>query len=221
MEEDMELFEYFKNQMYDYINIKNFEKGSLIFNESESLDNVYIVKSGTVEMFKITKSWDERIIFLLSEGMILNEEVLFSDKSYCNTCCRAFARAKVYIIPKNRLLEAMKKDSKIMEYVCRNSNIKLARVYRQLKNSGSNISIEKKVSSKLWKLSQDFGVKDVEGIRIDLSLTSTTIAKMIGATRETVSRCLNSFKKEKIISINSDTIIILDLELLENKYNKI
>ena len=40
------------------------------------------------------------------------------------------------------------------------------------------------------RLAGDFGREVERGVEIDLSLTQQDLAKMIGATRETVSHCL-------------------------------
>jgi len=47
-----------------------------------------------------------------------------------------------------------------------------------------------RLANLLLRLAKDFGVAGERGTIIDLSLTQQDLAKMIGATRETVSHCL-------------------------------
>ncbi len=198
--------------------VKSYSKSEYIFNESDITDKVYIVKKGKIEIHKLTKGWDERILFILSGCNILNEEVLFSKTSECATCCKAFDDCEVLIVPKDIIIKEMKNDFQLVEYIFSCTTLKLKRSYRQLKNSGTNVTIEKKVASKLWKLAVDYGVETKEGLFIDIALSSTIISKMVGAKRETISRCLNTFKKNKIIKVDGENIIILDVSMLKGLF---
>lgn len=218
MDNSNELFTYFINEMGEYSSIKKFGKNELIFNEDEYMEYIYIVISGKVEVFKLTKSWDERLLFILHDGEILNDDLLYSKTTECVTCCRAYTNVKVMSIKKEILLKQIEKDKKIMEYVFSSMSLKLTRTYRQLKNSGTNVTIDKKIASKLWKLALDYGFETKNGIYIDLTLSSSIISKMVGAKRETVSRCLNKFKKEGILEISGDRIIVINNEELKQKF---
>ncbi len=215
-----EQLEYILSRFGEYATVKVFDKNELIFNESDVTENIYLIKSGKVEVFKLTKSWEERLLFILAKGSILNEEILFSESSKCSTCCRAFDNTQVVIIPKSVILREMKTDFKLVEHIFSSQSLKLKRTYRQLKNSGTNVTINKKVASKLWKLSLDYGIETKNGIFIDISLSSSVISKMVGAKRETVSRCLNTFKKEGVIKIEGDSITILKTDILKEIFEQ-
>ncbi len=213
-----EQLEYLLVSLGEFANVKSYKKNELIFNESDTEENVYFVKSGKVEAYKLTKNWEERLVFILSDGQTLNEEVIFAKNSECATCCRAYDNAKVVTIPKSVLLKQMQKDPKVLQYIFECSSSKLTRTYRQLKNSGTNVTIDKKIASKLWKMALDYGIETKEGIFIDISLTSAIISKMVGAKRETVSRSINTFKKEGILKLEGDRITILDFKALSETF---
>ncbi len=213
-----EQLEYLLTNLGEFANVKTYKKNELIFNESDILENVYFVKSGKVEVYKLTKNWEERLVFILSDGQSLNEEIIFSKNSECATCCRAYDNAKIITIPKTALLKQMQKDPKTLQYIFECSSSKLTRTYRQLKNSGTNVTIDKKIASKIWKMALDYGIETKEGIFIDISLTSAILSKMVGAKRETVSRSINSFKKEGILKLDGDRITILDFKALSETF---
>ena len=74
--------------------------------------------------------------------------------------------------------------------------------------------MDKKLAAKLWKLSRDYGVKTEEGTLIDLNMSITYLADMLGSTRETVSRCMNGFKKKGMIIFQNRKIIVVDPKVL-------
>lgn len=214
--EHEKLIEYFQTNLAKYITIKSYKKNELIFSEGDVETSLYIVLSGKVEVFKLTKSWEERTIFILSIGASLNEEILLAPLSECSTCCRAFENSSIFAIPKKIILKHMESNPMLLEYIFACTNMKLKRTYRQLKNSGTNITIDKKIASKLYKLALDYGIEKKGEILIEASITSTTLSKMVGAKRETVSRCMNALKKEGILTIEGDRITISDFTKLSN-----
>lgn len=208
MKNQEELLTYFLTNAAQYVIIKKYKKDEIIFKEGDTCQFLYIVNSGQVEMFKITKTWEERIIFILSDGYVLNEEILLDEFSGSSTCCRAFEDTNIVAIPQKIVQQFMKKDSQVVEYILASATYKLKRTYRQLKNSGTNLTIDKKIASKLYRLALDYGIENKGEIYIDISLTSVTLSKMVGAKRETVSRCINLLKKEEIIRVDGDRITI-------------
>lgn len=90
---------------------------------------------------------------------------------------------------------------------------KIRRLYRQLKNTVP-IKMDKKLAAKLWKLSRDYGVETKEGTVIDLNISITYLAEMLGSTRETISRCMNNFEKKGMIKFHHKKIIVIDPKVM-------
>ena len=68
----------------------------------------------------------------------------------------------------------------------------------------------------LLNLAEQHGIRTVEGIRIDLSLTQTDLAEMTGATRVSINKALGRFRREKWITVKGRKFTILDEEAMEN-----
>ena len=89
---------------------------------------------------------------------------------------------------------------------------RIRRLYRQLKNSVT-INIEKRLAAKLVRLGLDYGSREEDSVmtRIDLNLTVTYIAKMLGCQRESVSRAMKSLTKRGIVELDGRKIYV-DIE---------
>jgi len=70
-----------------------------------------------------------------------------------------------------------------------------------------------RTASQLIKLAYEHGEKTHLGTAITIQLSRQELADMVGTTRETVSRTVTRFKKEKALSESKDQIIIIN----ENK----
>jgi CRP/FNR family transcriptional regulator, cyclic AMP receptor protein len=52
-------------------------------------------------------------------------------------------------------------------------------------------------------------------MRFTMALTHEELASMVGTSRETITRMLTRFKKEKLIAMRGSSILILAPELME------
>jgi CRP/FNR family transcriptional regulator len=53
-------------------------------------------------------------------------------------------------------------------------------------------------------------------VRVKLTLTHEEMAQLIGCSRETVSRTLSEFKRQRLVEVNGATLVVRDLEALED-----
>lgn len=74
-----------------------------------------------------------------------------------------------------------------------------------------------RIAKQLLALADERGVRQGGGVRIDLRLSQTELASIIGTTRESVNRCLNAFADRGFIAIDRDAITILNREGLRER----
>lgn len=186
-------------------------KGHVLFVERDEVDKIYIVSSGKVTMFRNSEEGQKRVIYILGKGEFINE-VIF-DNLPASISCEAFEDSCIIYFAKKDLLEIMAKNFNLSKIIINSMSRKIRRLYRQLKNTVP-IKMDKKLAAKLWKLCRDYGVPIEDGVLIDLNISITYLADMLGSTRETISRCINSFEKKEMIKFLGKKIIVTDPEEL-------
>lgn len=186
-------------------------KGEKLFREKDKVDKIYMVLSGKVTMYRISEDGQKRVIYILSNEDFINE-VIFDDLP-ASISCEAFEDTYILYFSKYDLLEIMSGDFNLTHIIINSMARKIRRLYRQLKNTVP-IKMDKKLAAKLWKLSRDYGVKTEEGTLIDLKISITYLADMLGSTRETISRCINGFQKKGMIKFRNKKILVVDPEIL-------
>jgi len=87
-------------------------------------------------------------------------------------------------------------------------------MYRQLKNATGVIKMEKRLAAKLWKLSKDYGVSCDNGIVINMNISITYLADLLGSKRETISRALKILLNENLIEYKDKKIKVISQEKL-------
>jgi len=184
--------------------IREYKKGEFIFFEKDQVEKIYIIVSGRVSIHKYTQKAHKKIMYILGSGEIINE-VIF-DNLPASINAEVFENTVVLEYFAKDFKIIMEKDFKLTYRIIQSSGRKVRRLYRQLKNTVP-ISLDKKVASKLWKLSKDHGMMcEVEENSLDTSpkkdcwiglefkISITYLADMLGSTRETISRELKKLE---------------------------
>ncbi len=187
---------------------KKFAKDSHIYMVRDEVEFIYIVKSGVVATYGVDKNYNEKIFFLLNDGNIINDDCVVNAEA--STSCYAFTDCELLCINKNDLLALMSNNQNVNHYIIQSITNKLTRCYRQLKNSSTTIGLDKKLCSKLWKLAKDYGYETPQGVTLSINVNTVFMAKMLGTTRETVSRTITKLCNNGILLMDKGKIIIKD-----------
>ena len=199
--------------------MKHLTKGECLFRDKETTSSLYFVVEGNFSLHKYNSAGEKKVIFVYGPGKLLNETMLRNFPESIN--CEALDDAQVVGFPRTPFIAAMAADFHLTGAIMDSMATKIRRMYRQLKNTTGSLSGDKRIAAKLWKLSRDIGIPCDEGIRIDLKLTITYFAEMLGAKRETVSRQLKSLIDEGLIIRRSNTFIIPDREKLMHYFKSL
>ncbi|MDU1442613.1 MAG: Crp/Fnr family transcriptional regulator [Clostridium cochlearium] len=191
------------------------KKGEILFSEKDLVNNIYIVYSGKVTVFRLSEMGAKRVIYILDKGEIVNE-VIF-DKLPASVSCEMFEDSQILSLSSNDMLKVMESNFTFNKGVIDSMGRKIRRLYRQLKNTVP-IKMDKKLAAKLWKLSKDYGVKVNRGVLINLDITVTYLADMLGSSRETISRCISDFQKSNLIEFKDKKIIVKNRESLSRYF---
>ena len=206
---DLPLFECVEDKTLDLIRasafIKKLKKSQILFSERQSMDNIYIVLEGKVTMYRLSEKGQKRVIYILNKGEMINE-VNF-DNVTTSINCEGFEDSEIISISKVDLLNIMQQDFKLTEVILYSMSKKIRRLYRQIKNTVPT-KMDKRVAAKLWKLSKDYGVETQEGVLIDVKISITYLADMLGSSRETISRAIKELENMDMVKIKSRKFIV-------------
>lgn len=194
------------------------KKGEHLFKDKQEVSSIYIVIEGMAALYKINSEGDKKVIFVLGKGKMLNEVILQELPASVN--CEIIQDALILSFSKDKLLYLMEQDFKLTKAIIDSMSLKIRRLYRQLKNTNNSIRGDKKIAAKLWKLSADYGIQCKEGTYIDMDLSITYLADIMGSKRETVSRQLKILSEQGLVIIKKHRFIIPNRDELNNYFKK-
>lgn len=199
--------------------VQEVKKGTVVLRPGLKQSKICILMAGNAFIYTLTREGGRKIIFILGPGSLINESVLTPEKT--NVYCEMLNQGKIYSVEQSAFLNLMEKDFSLVTTVLHEQEMKLRRTCHQLKNTLGSIYQERKLAAKLWKLARDFGVPegpDSDEVRIDLELSITFLADMMGTPRETTSRICKKLVERDLIRMERRSIIIRSMESVSKFY---
>lgn len=198
---------------------KLYEKGEIIFFENDSVKKLYFLVNGKVKLSMLSAEGKEKVLTILQEGDIFGELSLFDEDPHPLTA-KVMDDARLLIIPWNEM-EKMIIDRpslaiKIIEALSKKTRLLTSQVRELVFQDAAG-----RLASLLSRLADDFGREIEQGTVIDLVLTHQEIANLIGSSRVTVTKLINKFIDDGMITIKKRKIIIIDFESLGERLQTI
>ena len=198
---------------------KLYEKSEVIFFENDSVKKLYLLVKGKVKLSMLSAEGKEKVLTILQEGDIFGELSLFDEDPHPLTA-EVMDDARLLIIPWNEM-EKMIIDRpslaiKIIEALAKKTRLLTSQVRELVFQDAAG-----RLASLISRLADDFGREIEEGTVIDLVLTHQEIANLIGSSRVTVTKLINRFIDEGMITIKKRKIIIKDFESLGERLQTI
>jgi CRP/FNR family transcriptional regulator, cyclic AMP receptor protein len=195
--------------------IKNFKKGRVIYIPGDPSEEIFFVVKGLVIISRITPNGRGVILGYLGDGNFFGEEIFIDETESRWELVEAKQDTIIASIKKDIFRKIIFSDLSSLKYFLQESLKE-----RKLLSTRFELLIHREVkvrlSAFLLELADKYGVKVKNGIKIDLVIPHHEIARNIGATRETVSSSIASFKTKGYLGNKDRKIIIMDMDFFKS-----
>lgn len=198
--------------------IKQYGKGQHVFYDQEELSCFYILLEGLASLYKLNTLGEKKVVFVFGPGSVLNE-IMFQDLPV-SINCEVREESFVLVLSKERFWHVMERDRELTKAAFNSMALRVRRLYRQLKNTTNALKGEKRLAAKLYKLAKDYGRAGERGTLIDMQLSITYLAEMLGSQRETVSRQAKKLGDLGLIYVEKNHFWVPDLEKLSDYFKQ-
>jgi CRP-like cAMP-binding protein len=198
-----------------YAQLRAYKKGANIFFQGEAPRRGVMVSDGIVRSYTITTSGEERTIAFFTKDDILPLSWLMETTTTSLFYYEAVTDVRTLQFSREDFKEQILGDQQallaLFDTLSRDQTAAMLRI-----NGLEQSRAEEKVAFTLYYLIFRYGVKSDDGLHtIAITLRHTTIAGLVGLTRESTSRILSSMQKQGIIDYRSGTYRV-NKELLES-----
>ena len=174
--------------------------GELLFRQGDPAVAIYKVESGRLRLIRRTVDDHLVILHTARRGEFFAEASLFADAYHCDGVAAVPSSVRVY--PKQKAMEAMRKDPALAEAF-------MARLARQLKELRARMELRNNRSARDRVLQYLRLRAGVQGRSIPVEGQLQDIAAEIGMTREALYRTLAALETEGCLT-RTETAILLE-----------
>ncbi len=187
---------------------RSLKKDTVVFHEHDPASAFYLVRSGKVKVYKLSRDGREQILAILGEGQIFGDVPVFDGGPYPATAA-TMEDSQIYLIRREDFHVLLRRHPEISIKVIQVLGQRL-RQSMELVRDLSFKQVPHRLAGLLLRLAGDEGHTSGEGVIVDLSMSRQEIAEVVGTSRETVTRELKKMEKAGLIGIDRRLVTIID-----------
>lgn len=188
-------------------------KGHTLFCEDEASNGVFVICTGQVKLSCISKDGKTLILKIAVPGDVLGLGAVISGSKY-EVTAETIEPTEVKHIRQPDFLSFVARHGEASLHAAK----ALSEDYRAAFFDARRLALSGSAAGRLASVLLDWGKAASCGkpeMRFTMALTHEELANMAGISRETVTRLLGRFRKEKLIQVRGASILILSPERLE------
>jgi CRP/FNR family cyclic AMP-dependent transcriptional regulator len=201
------------------------DKGSVLIAQGTPVSEVYYIEEGRARISVLSNDGDEKTICILDKGNVIGDMVAINNKpSPINVIANTnLSLRRLHI---DKFLKAILSDINHAKLWITDLCFDIEYLINHIKDISFRDSFNL-VANYLYRLSENYGIDSIHGIKINMIFTHQEMADLIGCSRVTVSKIMTYLKDTNIIDRINGFIYIKDkaklLELIQtgNSYSNI
>ena len=204
----------FLKALTPHLTFRTVKSGSTLLYQSEIPRHAMIVRKGVIRAYTITSSGDERIVALYTKDDVLPLPWIYGETNKTLFYYEASSDVEVALVSKDVFIKTVETSPVftefVMHYAMKEHTSQLLRITALEQSTASE-----KVAFTLYYLLMRHGKERQPGMyTLDMKLTQSTIASLVGITRESTAITVAKLKARGVVSYRN-FIYIIDKKKLE------
>ncbi len=186
-----------------------------IFEEGQRSNGVFVMCTGQVKLSATSRDGRTMILKIGRPGDVLGLGATLNNLPY-EVTAETLEPCQVKAMRSVEFLDFLKSFGEVSRHAAQT----LAREYNDVFLDARRLGLAGSAAAKLAQLLLEWARTegcDRPELRFTMALTHDELASMAGTSRETVTRLLNKFERDKIIRRAGSTLLILDVPRLEGQ----
>lgn len=192
---------------------RHYHRGEVVFHQDDPADSMHIIVEGTVRISIASEDGHEMDIALLQPGECFGEMGLL-DGSNRSATATAMEAANIITLLRHDFLDLLAQHPRVAADTA-SLLIRRLRHVNQMVGNMAFLDAPTRVAKELLQLAATYGGDTAWQDSVEIPLGQGDLARLVGVSRETVSRSLNSFRQLGILATSRRRITITDRKALE------
>ena len=194
---------------------RQYRSGTIIFHRDDPGTTLHIINNGLVKLVLASQEGREVTVSILGPGDFFGELSLL-DGGARSASAVTLEATETLTLDRDPFVAILERHPEVANGLLMVLGNRLRRTDELIQDI-LFLDLPGRIAKQLLTLADERGVQTPTGLRIDLRLSQTELASIVGTTRESVNRCLNAFADRKLLAIDRDAITIRDIEALRER----
>jgi CRP-like cAMP-binding protein len=168
-----------------------------VFEPTKDPRSVYLLERGLVRIYRLSPDGEEATLGYVRPGEVFGELGAFSDRPR-ESFAQAARPARVWRVPCAELRRILDEHPRIALSVTTQIGNRMKRIESRVESLVFR-NLRSRVAHILVELAEDFGHEGENGISIDLPLAQQDVARLVGATRQSVNLSLRELREAGLV----------------------
>ena len=183
-----------------------YPRGATVFVSGQEADGLYIIYTGRVKVVMLYPDGREKTLAIFREGETLGEVTLYGSELRSATV-ETLETTTFLVISRESFQSLLMNMPRLCVEVIELLSKRLRRANRHIEEL-TFLNARSRVICALIYLAEEHGRKKGQEVQIAFSLTHAELAKLVGVSRETVTKVLIELQDKKMIDVRRGKIKI-------------
>jgi len=193
--------------------LRDYEKGTMIFEQDSPSDAFYAIDRGRVKVFKMMPSGKDIILEVFGPGDPLGALATYMERPF-PAGAAALEDTTCIVIPRTKFFKLLEESPTLVRGLLAGLTMRLVELTNRLAELTGG-RIEPRLARLFLKLATQMGTPRDGGVFIPLALSRQELADLTGTTIETCIRIMSRWSKERVLLTGPDGFTIVNLVALE------
>ncbi len=194
---------------------RSYRKGQIVFHQGDPGESLFVVVEGLVKVFVTSEEGDEMVLVTLASPEIFGELSLIDGGSR-SASAQTLERTSLLSLTRTTLVGIMRENPALSEALLHS----LGGVVRRLTEQAADLvflDLHGRVAKLLLALAEERGERSGDEVLLDLHMTQSDVAGMVGGSRQSVNQILRSFERRGYLEFHGRQVVIKRPELLRRR----
>ena len=192
---------------------RRYRHGEVVVGQGQAVTCLRLVVSGAVRLSAVVPSGREVVVGLLGAGDVFGELALLGGGPSPVEARAVGSETRIVALPLEALREVVRRAPASAEELLRLVASRLHHTAGALEEALAH-DVPTRVSLRLRDLARSHGTAAADGVRLPPRLTQEELARMVGATRESVNRTLSSLAARGLVRVEGRRYVVPDPDAL-------
>ena len=187
---------------------RTYKRGQLVFHQGDLGEALFIVVEGLVKVFLTSEEGDEMVLVTLGPTEVFGELAVI-DGGFRSASAEAVEQTRLLALSRVTLLNILKTNPQWTEALLRS----LGEALRRLTEQAADLvflDLHGRVAKLLLGFAHNRGQSEDGEVVLDLHLTQTDLAAMVGGSRQSVNQILHTFARRGYLELRGRQILLKD-----------